>query len=153
MMSNINVILLALANVFFNSVKFSSCGTNCGSIAKSTCVDSLTTEWNNHDIGQTLKDWIKSITKLRSMPAKDAELFFLRKRLVTFEERDNYGNGKPNGNEILGYISNIECEKDKHYGPVWKKASNFSGTQFFDGFLYGYEDQNGELTGFYAFTI
>ena len=153
MMSNINVILLALANVFFNSVKFSSCGTHCGSIAKSTCVDSLTTEWNKHDIGQNLKDWMKSITKLRSMPPKDAELFFLRKTLVTFEEKDNYGNGKPNGNEIVGYISNIECEDDKHYGPVWKKTSNFSGTQFFDGFLYGYEDQNGELTGFYAFTF
>ena len=150
MIGNIYIKFLALINILFNSVNFSICGLNCGSIAKSTCDDSMTTDWNRHDIGQTLKNWVKSITRLRSMPEKDIKLFFLRKTLVTFDEKDHYGNGKCNTNDIVGYISNIKCDEEKRYGPAWRKTSNFSGTQFFDGFLYGYEDQNGELTGHYC---
>ena len=149
MIGNIYVKFLALISILFNSVNLSICGLNCGSIAKSTCDDSMTTEWNSHDIGQTLKDWVKSITRLRSIPEKDIDLFFLRKTLVTFDKKDHYGNGKCNGNDIVGYISNIKCNEEKRYGPAWRKTSNFSGTQFFDGFLYGYEDRNGELTGYY----
>ena len=148
MIGNIYVNFLALVSILFDSVNFSICGLNCGSLAKSTCDDSMTTEWNSHDIGQTLTNWVKSITRLRSMPEKDIKLFFLRKTLVTFDEKDHYGNGKCNTNDIVGYISNIKCDEEKHYGPAWRKTSNCSGTQFFDGFLYGYEDQNGELTGY-----
>ena len=147
MIGNIHFNFLALVSILFFSVNLSSCGLNCGSLAKSTCDDSMTTDWNRHDIGQTLKNWVKSITRLRSMPEKDIKLFFLRKTLVTFDEKDHYGNGKCNTNDIVGYISNIKCDEVKRYGPAWRKTSNFSGTQFFDGFLYGYEDQNGELTG------
>ena len=143
-------VTFALANILFNCINLSKCGINCGTLVKSTCADSVTGEWNSHDIGQTLKDWVKSITRLRSMPEKDAKLFFLRKMLLTFEEKDHYGNGRFNGNDIAGYISNIKCDDETHYGPTWRKTSNFSGTQFFDGFLYGYEDQNGELTGYHA---
>ena len=146
-------IILALVNILFNSVNLSNCGMNCGSLVKSTCADSMTTEWNSHDIGKTLKDWIKSITRLRSITEKDAEHFFLRKTIVTTDEKDHYGNGEPNGNVIVGYIANIKCDEERRYGPVWRKSSNFSGTQFFDGFLYGYEDQNGELTGYYAYIF
>ena len=142
--------IFALANIILNCINLAKCGINCGTLVKSTCADSMTSEWNSHDIRQTLKDWVKSITRLQSMPEKDTELYFLRKMLVTFEEKDYYGNGRFNGNDIVGYISNIKCEEEKHYGPSWRKPSNFSGTQFFDGFLYGYEDQNGELTGYYA---
>ena len=149
MISNIYVNFLALVTILFNSVNLSSCGVNCGTIAKSTCDDSMTTEWNSHDIGQTLKNWVESIKKIRSMPEKAIELFFLRKTLVTFEEKHHCGNGRRNDNDIVGYISNIKCDEEKRYGPAWRKTSNFSGTQFFDGFLYGYEDQNGELTGYY----
>ena len=149
MIGNIYVKFLALISILFNSMNLSICGLNCGSIAKSTCDDSMTTEWNRHDIGQTLKNWVKSITKLRSMPEKDTKLFFLRKTLVTFNKKNPQGSGKCDGNDIVGYISNIKCDEEKHYGPAWRKTSNFSGTQFFDGFLYGYEDQNGELTGHY----
>ena len=145
MIGNIYVNFLALVSILFDSVNFSICGLNCGSLAKSTCDDSMTTKWNSHDIGQTLKNWVKSITKIRSMPEKDTKLFFLRKTLLTFDD----DNGKCNGNHIVGYISNIKCDEEKHYGPAWRKTSNFSGTQFFDGFLYGYEDRTGELTGYY----
>ena len=141
-------IILALVNILLNSVNLLNCSINCGSLVKSTCADSMTTEWNSHDIGQTLKDWVKSITKLRSIPKKDTKLFFLRKTLVTLDEKDHYGNGKCNSSDIVDYISNIKCDEEKRYGPVWRKTSNFSGTQFFDGFLYGYEDRNGELTGY-----
>ena len=153
MTSGSSFIILALVNILLNSVNLLNCSINCGSLVKSTCADSMTTEWNSHDIGQTLKDWVKSITKLRSMTKKDAEHFFLRKTIVTAHEKDHFGNGETNDNNIVGYISNIKCDEEKRYGPAWRKSSNFSGTQFFDGFLYGYEDQNGELTGYYAYIF
>ena len=148
MIGNIYFDFLASVIILLNSVNLSSCGLNCGSLVKSTCDDSMTTEWNSHGIEQNLKNWVTSITKIRSMPEKDTKLFFLRKMLVTFDEKDHYGNGKCNSNDIVDYISNIKCDEEKRYGPVWRKTSNFSGTQFFDGFLYGYEDRNGELTGY-----
>ena len=45
------------------------------------------------------------------------------------------------------FIGNIDCSSLKHVGPTWRKPSMFSMMQFHDGFLYGTEDINGELSG------
>ena len=52
-----------------------------------------------------------------------------------------------NGKNILMYIANFKCAKNKTTGPVWKIGSSISEDQFHDGFFYGIEDEDGTFTG------
>ena len=45
------------------------------------------------------------------------------------------------------FVGNIDCSSLKHVGPTWRKPSMFSMVQFHDGFLYGTDDIDGELSG------
>ena len=78
---------------------------------------------------------------------------FIRKTVATFDEKGSYGNGNSEGGNNVILITNRNCDEGKNFGPTWRKASNFSGSQFFDGFLYGNEDSNGTLTGIYAHVL
>ena len=117
----------------------------CGWAIKSDCDDNVTTEWNNKKIQRNLKNWVQSISKVNSSSYENKEQIYLKKTLVTFDEKDIVTN------HIIGrgiqYIGNVDCSKNKHVGPTWRKPSIFSMRQFHDGFLYGVEDKYGELTG------
>ena len=128
----------------------SKCHLNCGTLARSTCSDAETTKWNSQMIGNSLKKWMSSLMKIRSMPKKDQEKFFLRKKMIDFEIMNKFG--KPAGIQGIQYIANTDCISKKNIGPTWRKASIASGTIFHDGFLYGRENESGEMTG-YDFSI
>ena len=120
--------------------------SNCGTLSRSTCTDANTTEWNKESVGKSLKKWILSINKIRSMPLKEKDTYFLRKTVLQFEPTSRLvtSHGTRSG---VQYIANKDCTRKRHIGPTWRKMSNVSGTQFHDGFLYGIEDGDGELTG------
>ena len=123
---------------------------NCGTLARSTCSDSETTKWNSQMIGNSLKRWMSSLMKVRSMPKRDEAKIFQRKKMIDFEILNKFG--KPVGIQGIQYISNTDCISKKNIGPTWRKTSIASGTIFHDGFLYGGENESGEMTG-YNFLI
>ena len=88
--------------------------------------------------------------KVRSMPKRDEAKIFLRKKMIDFEIINKFG--KPVGIQGIQYISNTDCISKKNIGPTWRKTSIASGTIFHDGFLYGRENESGEMTG-YNFLI
>ena len=90
--------------------------------------------------------------KVRSMPKRDEAKIFLRKKMIDFEIMSRRTYGKPVGIQAIQYISNIDCTSKKIIGPTWRKTSIASGTIFHDGFLYGRENESGEMTG-YNFLI
>ena len=144
----IQTLIIAFAgNLILNLVIYSECHPNCGTLARSSCTDDITTQWNKYSVGETLRKWIISIGKIRSMPERETKHFFLRKTVSKFEIRSK--SGKIIGDFVTS-ISNRNCSTNKHIGPTWRKPSTYSNTQFHDGFLYGIEDDNGELTGWYA---
>ena len=112
---------------------------SCGILVKSHCSDDETTDWNRNSVGQHIKNWIQSIDGIDSLTKQEASKFFLPKSLFTFKDNKN--------NEYIRYIGNTDCIRNKTTGPVWKKPSIFSSKQFQDGFLYGKEDEAGEMTG------
>ena len=112
---------------------------NCGVLIKSICTDDETTDWNKKSIGHILKSWIQSITKLDVMTEQESYESFLPKLLSTFKDYQKV--------QHIQSIANINCHKNTATGPVWKKPSRFSSTQFNDGFLYGVENEAGEMTG------
>ena len=118
---------------------------NCGWKIKSDCDDNITTKWNHKNIKKNLKNWIESISQVDASSDEDPERVYLDKTLLTFDEKDIITN------EIIGrgvqFIGNIDCSKNKHVGPTWRKPSIFSMRQFHDGFLYGVENKYGKLTG------
>ena len=116
--------------------------TSCGLPVKSNCDDYITTKWNNKAIGKNLKKWFRSISRPSS---QDNGQLYLEKTLLMFDERDIITNQKiGRGAQFIG---NIDCSSLKHVGPTWRKPSLFSMMQFHDGFLYGIEDVDGELSG------
>ena len=106
---------------------------------KSHCSDDKTTDWNRNSVGQHIKSWIQSIAGIDSLTKQEAAKFFMPKSLFTFKDNKN--------NEYIKYIGNIDCLRNNTTGPVWKKPSIFSSKQFQDGFLYGKENEAGEMTG------
>ena len=130
-------LVLIIVKLFLTSLNYCNCkeSLNCGSFVRSTCTDDVTTEWNKHSIGKNLKSWITSISKITPTNPH----FFLPKALFNFQDKRK--------KEIIKFIANKDCLADRTYGPTWRKPSIFSSTQFHDGFLYGIEDENGELTG------
>ena len=83
----------------------------------------------------------------RTILEKEKGHYFLEKTLLEFEMKNEHGNVIENG---VQFIANRDCSKDRHIGPTWRKTSNISGSQFNDGFLYGVEDDIGDLTGAYS---
>ena len=141
-------LMTAIAGILIrNLVSYSECQVDCGTLARSTCTDDFTTKWNKDSIGETLAKWITNIRKIRSVSDEEKKHYFLTKTVLEFKKKSIHG-------KILGdgvqFISNTDCLKKKNIGPTWRKTSIFSGTQFNDGFLYGIEDDNGELTGVYS---
>ena len=152
-MRNFLIVILSMANALLNSAIFLNGHMDCGTFVQSACADSMTTKWNRYNIGHTLKDWIKSIAKLRYLPKEYKKLIFTRKTVAIFDERGSFSNGNSEGGNDVILINNKKCSEEKNHGPTWRKASNYSGCQFSDGFLYGHEDSNGELTGVYAYVL
>ena len=143
-MKNAWWIFLAFIYMILSIKSFSECQLNCGTLVRSTCTDDVTAKWNKIMVGKSLKRWMSSLTKIRSMPAQDVKLFFLRKKATDFDIKNKFG--KPVGQGVQ-YISNRNCSTKKNVGPTWRKTSISSGTIFHDGFLYGREDEKGEFTG------
>ena len=143
-------IFFAFIYMIINIKTFSECQLNCGTLARSTCTDDVTTKWNKIMVGSSLKKWMSSLTKIRSMPSKDVKQFFLRKKVNDFDIKNKFG--KPVGHGVQ-YISNRDCSTKKNVGPSWRKTSISSGTIFHDGFLYGREDGKGEFTGVINFEF
>ena len=143
-MMNLHFILSAIVCLVLNLKSISECHLNCGTLSRSTCRDDVTTKWNQDKVGSSLKKWISSLAKIRSMPERDKKLFFLRKKVLDFEIKNKWGKGVADG---VKYIANIDCTTKRIVGPTWKKTSISSSTLFQDGFLYGYENGNGEMTG------
>ena len=113
---------------------------NCGALTSSTCFDSVTTKWNNKSIGQSLINWIESLNKIESLTGGYKDHIFLTKNIKEFSLKNKVGSG-------IQYIANIDCSTEKSIGPAWMKPSTYSNDPIHDGFLYGLEDQKGELTG------
>ena len=142
-------LVVIAGNLILNLVNYSESHPNCGTLTRSTCADSITTKWNKDSVGKHLKNWINSISKIRSMQEQEKENFFLRKTVIVFETKNKRGGVTGEG---VRYIANRDCSRKRHIGPTWRKTSIFSNTKFDDGFLYGIEDDNGELTGCYAIS-
>ena len=113
---------------------------NCGALTSSTCFDSVTTKWNKKSIGQSLKNWIESLNKIESLTDGYKDHIFMPKNIKEFSLKQKVGSG------IL-YIGNLDCSTKKSIGPTWMKPSTYSNDPLHDGFLYGLEDENGEMTG------
>ena len=94
-------------------------------VVQSACADSMTTKWNRYNIGQTLKDWIKSIAKRRDLPKEYKKLIFSRKTVAIFNERGSFSNGNSEGGNDVILINNKKCSEEKNHEPPWRKASNF----------------------------
>ena len=108
-------------------------------IVKSSCTDDETSDWNRNSVGEHLKSWILSINKLDMLTKHESYRYFRPKSLLTFKD---YGK-----NEYVKKIGGMDCSGNKTFGKVWKKPSTFSSKQFHDGFLYGVENDEGEMTG------
>jgi hypothetical protein len=144
----VQTLIIAFAgNLILSLVNYSECHPNCGTLARSSCTDDITTKWNKDSVGETLKKWINSIGKITSMPERETKRFFLRKTVSKYQLMNTQCKIIGDG---VTLISNRNCSINKHIGPTWRKASPFSKTQFNDGLLYGIEDDNGELTGLYV---
>ena len=115
---------------------------NCGYSVRSTCPDNITTKWNSDSIHSNLKDWMSSIRKGESNIENQA--LCSTKTIIGFEEKNELGKHLGYG---VQYIARRDYISNKHVGPTWRKPSLISLRQFNDGFLYGIEDKNGELTG------
>ena len=128
--------------IFFNFtlLRLYEAHENCGSLVRSTCSPEVTTKWNKQSIGPSLKKWVESLTKITSMTEQDKDYIYLRKKFKEFERKNN-------AKSIIQYISNVDCETKKSIGPTWIKPGVFSDKLFDDGFLYGMEDEKGEMTG------
>jgi hypothetical protein len=143
------IIIAFAGNLILNLVNYSECHPYCDTWSRSTCTDAITTKWNKNFVGETLKQWISSIRKIRSISEKEKESIFLSKTVLEFATKN-----KTDGNITGGgayYISNSDCSKQRNIGPKWRKASIFSNKQFDDGFLYSNEDDNGVFTGLYSY--
>jgi hypothetical protein len=126
-----------VVNLVITSLNYCNCeqSLNCGSFVRSTCTDDVTTEWSKHSIGKNLKTWITSISNITPTNPQ----FYIPKTLYNFQDDRK--------KEMVKFIANTDCLKGRPYGPTWRKPSTISSTQFHDGFLYGIEDEMGELTG------
>ena len=124
---------------------FSEGNPNCGALVRSTCSDKITAKWNSKSVGQSLKKWIESLSKITSMTESDKEHIFLRKIAKEFEPKDNTESR-------IQYITNVDCQTKKRIGPTWMKPSTYSQNLLHDGFLYGMETENGEMTGYLNFS-
>ena len=133
------IIVILLAANYGQCEKSSACGV----FVHSTCMDKVTTKWNKYFIGENLKKWFRSIKRIITL--EDKEHSFLRKTLLMFEEKDIISGKR------MGYGAQIiaiwNCTIKKHFGPTWSITSVFSSNQFHDGFLYGKEDNNEQITG------
>ena len=146
------IIIVLTGSLVLNLVNYSACHpsnlnvNHCGTWSKSTCTDDITTAWNKNFVGENLKQWITSISKIRSIPEKDKESIFLSKAVLMYEKTYLIGNITGGG---VYYISNSDCSKKRKIGPKWRKASMFSNNQFDDGFLYSNGNGNEAFTGVY----
>ena len=111
------------------------CVQNCGTPVSSTCSDDSVTTWNTHDIGRNLKNWIRSIQQVPSSSKRHKWHFFVQKP---------YDNSELSS---IQFITKNRCKKQSPIGPLWNKASMFSGTQFHDGYLYAGEHHKGNMSG------
>ena len=118
-------------------------------LVKSSCLDDTTTLWNKKNVANNLKEWIKSIQPIYSPSDKDKVQFFINKILVQYELKKKSFLGE---SKVVAIIKNSRCNNNKHFGPIWKKASMFSGSQFHDGFLYEIQNADGELIGKYKIS-
>ena len=143
-MKKLNLIVNVFACLILNLKSISECHLNCGTLSQSTCRDDVTTKWNEDMVSSSLKKWMSSLAKIRSMPERNKKLFFLRKKVLDFEVKNKWGKSVGDG---VQYIANIDCVTKKISGPTWRKTSISSSTIFHDGFLYGHENENGEMTG------
>ena len=141
---------LFIVGIMFSCLDIFHCEQNCGILVKSNCLDDNTTLWNKNNVGNNIKDWIQSIQPIHSPMDKDQIQFFIRKILIQYELRKKSFLGE---SKVVAIIANSRCNKTKHFGPIWKKASMFSGTQFHDGFLYGIQNAEGELIGKYEMSF
>ena len=117
----------------------------CGVLVKSSCADDETGDWNRNSVGQHLKSWVQSISKIDMITKQESYKYFRLKSLITFKDSAK--------NEYIKMIGKRDCHEDIKTGPVWKKPSTFSSKQFHDGFVYGVENEAGEMTGKYFFLI
>ena len=124
------IISLLISN--FNILQ---CQQNCGKLVTSTCSADSVTTWNTRDIRRNLQNWIRSIEQVPSSSKRHKWHLFVQKSLHNSELSS------------VQFITKNRCNKQKPIGPVWKKASMFSGTQFHDGFLYTEENDGGNMTG------
>ena len=137
-------IIVVVAIFIIGVINFSQYQIICGTLVRSTCTDDNTTKWNRAFVEDSLKKWLVSLAKAKSISEREKPHRFLRKTVLEFDKKA--ANGKKVG-EGVQYIANLDCIEKTHVGPTWRKASTFSHTLFHDGFLYGIEDKNGELTG------
>ena len=148
---NPTIIIAFAGNLILNLANYSECQPNCETWSRSTCTDDITTKWNKIFVGETLKEWITSIEKIKSIPETEKENIFLGKTILEFKTENTHKLDHTT-NVIRGgvyYISNSDCSKQRNIGPKWRKASLFSNKQFDDGFLYSNEDDNAAFTGLY----
>ena len=120
-----------------SSFAYSKCehDSNCGSFVKSTCRKGLPSKWNYNDVGFHLKMWFKQI-KIR------ASMKNVRKKHLYSRMKVEHHDFK-----IVRYIGNVNCTSKNSTGPTWRTAGTISNNQYYDGFLYGQEDEKGKFSG------
>ena len=124
-----------IISILISSFNILLCQQNCGKSFTSTCSDDSITTWNTHDIERNLKNWIRSIQQVPLSSKRHKWHLFVQKALHDSELSS------------VQFITRNRCKKHSPIGPLWKKASMFSGTQFHDGYLYTEEYDEGNMTG------
>ena len=126
-----------ITGLLFGSFNILQCEQNCGKLVTSTCSDDSVTTWNTHNVGGNLKNWIRSIQQVSSSSKRHKWDLFVQKPLHNSELSS------------VQFMTSNRCKKQRPVGPLWKKASMFSGTQFHDGYLYTEKNDVGNMTGNY----
>ena len=129
--------LIFIISLLFGSFNILQCEQNCGKLVESTCSDDSATTWNTHNVGGNLKNWIRSIQEVSSSSKRHKWDLIVQKPLHDSELSS------------VQFMTNNRCKKQSPIGPLWKKASMFSGTQFHDGYLYTEKNDEGNMTGNY----
>ena len=109
---------------------------DCGVLVKSSCEDTITTKWNRKNVGKNLKSWFESLR-----PGNKSNCFQNKRLQMERQSR------------VIRYIANFDCNLNHSIGPAWQTAGTISRSQFRDGFLYGIQNMDAEMTGILVYLV
>ena len=99
-----------------------------GLIINSNCDDSLRSTWNSKYIGQSIKEWIKSV-----------EISFSPKNPNKVHSKERYKVVRNPETGTLLHLSVTNCSSKRNIGPMWQIAGEnlrLGQNEFNDGYFY-----------------